>query len=70
MKNSTFEELTISFGTIITFTSYLFSSITIDLVKDLITIVVGIATATYTVFKIIAEIKKARHYKRKEKKDE
>lgn len=63
MKNSNFEELTISLGTIMTFISYLISSITIDLIKDLITVVVGVATATYTVLKIIAEIKKAKYYK-------
>lgn len=73
MKGTIIEEITIVAGTTITFLSYLLSSLSIDLVKDFITIIVGLATATYTIIKTIGEIKKSRYYRRIErerKKDE
>ncbi len=60
-------EFTIYLGTILTFSGWLISSISIDIVKDIVTIVVGLATIVYTVYKTLGEISKRKFYKRIEK---
>lgn len=67
MFKQDFGELKVYLGTLLTFGSWLISSISIDIVKDVIAIVVGLATFIYTFFKILAEISKRRFYKRIEK---
>lgn len=72
MFKQDFGELKVYLGTLLTFGSWLVSYISMDIVKDIITIFVGLSTLIYTIFKILSEISKRKFYKRieKEKKDE
>lgn len=49
-------EIKIYLGTFATLFSYLVSSISVDVVKDLVTIVLGVSTISFTVYKMVKEI--------------
>lgn len=52
--------------------TYMFSAITVDLVKDILYIVLTTATIVYTIYKSLESASKRKYYKRieKEKKNE
>ena len=65
-------ELKVYIAYYLSIVSYVLSSITVDLVKDILTIALTSATIVYTIYKALESASKRKYYKRieKEKKDE
>jgi len=62
-------DLKVYLGTLATFISYAISTVSLDVVKDIVTISVGIGTLSLTLYKLSKDISKdIRSWLRKEKK--